>query len=213
MRRITCYNGVIVGGVPGRRSALGGEELRVALLDAAGRLLTAEGPHALSTRRLADAVGTSTQAIYTLFGGKDGLVRAMYREGFVRLMAQMEAAGTSADPLADLFKLGLAYRAAALASPHLYDVMMARPVAEFVPSEDDRVTGRATLDALADAVRRTIDAGAVRGDVDAIALHLWIATHGFVSLELAGYLDVAPDEVDDAYRTLLVHALTPFLVT
>ena len=68
-----------------RRGEAHGDTLRVALLDAAGALLHAEGPQALTTRRLADAVGTSTQAIYTLFGGKEGIVRAMYREGFDRL--------------------------------------------------------------------------------------------------------------------------------
>ena len=68
-----------------RRGEAHGDTLRVAMLDAAGALLHSEGPQALTTRRLADAVGTSTQAIYTLFGGKEGIVRAMYREGFDRL--------------------------------------------------------------------------------------------------------------------------------
>src|SRR5258708_36328591 len=64
-----------------RRGEAHGDALRVAMLDAAGALLHSEGPQALTTRRLADAVGTSTQAIYTLFGGEEGIVRAMYLEG------------------------------------------------------------------------------------------------------------------------------------
>ena len=81
-----------------RKGEAHGDTLRVALLDAAGALLHAEGPQALTTRRLADAVGTSTQAIYTLFGGKEGIVRAMYREGFDRLeqcLADVPASNTS----------------------------------------------------------------------------------------------------------------------
>src|SRR5471032_1987344 len=119
-----------------RRGEAHGDALRVAMLDAAGALLHSEGPQALTTRRLADAVGTSTQAIYTLFGGKEGIVRAMYREGFDRL-EQCLADVPDADAPAYLLGLGRAYRTAALRSPHYYDVMFGRPVPEFEPSADD----------------------------------------------------------------------------
>ncbi len=197
--------------MPTRKSQLTGDELRGALLDAAGRLLHGEGPHALSTRRLADEVGTSTQALYTLFGGKDGVVRAMYREGFARLAARMRAVARTDDPLVDLHQLGLAYRAAAHASPHLYDVMFGRPVAEFRPTPDDRDFAATTQHVLADAVRRVAEFGLLHGDPDSIALHLWVCVHGFVSLELADYLWVEPRVRDERYDELLVASLAPFL--
>jgi len=197
--------------MPARKTKITGDDLRVALLDAAGHLLRAEGPHALSTRRLAAAVGTSTQAIYTLFGGKDGIVRAMYREGFARLDAHMRAVAQTDDPLLDLYYLGLAYREAAHASPHLYDVMFGRPVAEFECDDDDRAAARVTHEALRTAVVRAIDRGWVHGDSHRIAVHLWVTTHGFISLELAGYLDVAADDRDGLYHELLVASLAPFL--
>jgi AcrR family transcriptional regulator len=202
--------------MPARKSTLQGDDLRLALLDAAGRLLHDEGPHALSTRRLADAVGTSTQAIYTLFGAKDGVVRAMYREGFARLLASMRAAQSASveadgDALDALYRLGVAYRAAALASPYLYDVMFATPVPEFVCDDDDRLVAHQTLLVLVDAVQRAIDAGMVAGPADLVARHLWICTHGFVSLELAGYLGVETAHADEAYGGELIAALDPFL--
>ncbi len=198
--------------MPPRKSQLTGEPLRVALLDAAGHLLRAEGPHALSTRRLAAAVGTSTQSIYTLFGAKDGVVRAMYREGFARLAARMRAVAQTDDPLLDLYNLGLAYRDAALASPHLYDVMFGRPVAEFECDDDDRVIARVTHESLRDGIARGVEAGWIVGDPDRIAIHLWVTSHGFVSLELAGYLDGDAQEREDAHHELLVASLAPFLV-
>ena len=139
--------------MPARKSTLSADALRDALLDAAGRLLTDEGPHALSTRRLTEAVGTSTQSIYTLFGGKEGLIRAMYREGFTRLSARMLDVPTTDDVLADLRGLGYAYRAAAHAGPHFYAVMFGHPVAEFTPDADDRLYALATHQLLADAVQ------------------------------------------------------------
>jgi AcrR family transcriptional regulator len=199
--------------LPVRKSALTGEALRIALIDAASALLHEEGPHALATRRLADLVGTSTQSIYTLFGGKPGVLRAVYREGFDRLATHMRTVPTTDDPRRDLRRLGDAYRASAKASPHLYSVMFERPVAEFECTDDDIAHSLSTLHALADGVQRVIDAGGLVDGAVAfdIAVDLWIAAHGFVSLELSGRLFDAPDALDERYAALLSRALTPFL--
>jgi hypothetical protein len=61
--------------------------------------------------------------VFTLFGDEQGLLRAMHREGFRRLGAALRAVPLTADPVADLTGLGLAYRQAALAGPHLYGLM------------------------------------------------------------------------------------------
>ncbi len=200
--------------MPVRKSVLSGDDLRIALLDAASALLHDEGPHALSTRRLAELVGTSTQSIYTFFGGKQGLMRAMYREGFDRLAQHMRAVPVTDDASVDLRRLGDAYRASAKASPHLYSVMFERPVAEFECSDDDIEHALSTLQALADGVQRAIDAGVVAGaDAFDVAVNLWVAAHGFVSLELSGHLIATPDELDARYNAVLDHALMPYVTT
>src|SRR5712671_5482773 len=105
-------------GMPRTRKAAPGVDVRLALLDAAGELLVTEGADGITTRRLAAMAGTTTQAIYTEFGGKEGIARAMYREGFARLEARMRAVPKTADPLYDLFLQGRVYREAALDSPY-----------------------------------------------------------------------------------------------
>lgn len=199
--------------MPIRKSALTGDALRVALLDAAGALLQSDGPHALSTRRMAELVGTSTQSIYTLFGGKQGLMRAVYFEGFDRLARHMLDVPITDDPLADLQGLGAAYRASAKASPHLYSVMFERPVAEFECSPDDLAHSLSTLESLADGVQRAIDAGVLVGGLVAfdVAIHVWVAAHGFVSLELSGHLLDTPTKLDERYDAMLRNSLMPFL--
>src|SRR5436305_84188 len=103
-----------------------------------------DGAAALTLRRLAAASGTSTMAVYTLYGDKPGLLRAMYRAGFERLGAALRAASaTSDDPLEALLALGHAYRDTALANPHLYDLMFGAAVPGFVPDEP----GQAAADA------------------------------------------------------------------
>src|SRR2546421_12175252 len=85
------------------------ENLRPALIEAAARLIAAEGARGLTLRRVADAVGTSTMAIYTHFGGMPELRHAVRREGFSRLAAEMAAMERSEDAVADLGPLGLAH--------------------------------------------------------------------------------------------------------
>jgi AcrR family transcriptional regulator len=196
---------------PRARKAPPGVDVRVALLDAAGELLHREGPGALTTRRLALEAGTTTQSIYTLFGGKEGVVRAMFREGYARLEARIRRVRVTDDPLADLRESGRAYRAAALASPHYYDVMFGRPVPEFTPDADDLAASAATRALLERSVQRCIDAGLLVDGTraDHLARWLWAAVHGLVSLELAGYLDLGPKRgaspVYDDYLAASLH--------
>lgn len=172
-------------------------ELRANLIEAAAHLLAEEGPKALSTRRLAAVVGTSTMAVYTHFGGMDDLVRAMVHEGFRRLNLRMSDVEDTEDPVADVAALGAAYRANALEHRHLYSVMFGgSSLGGFALTDDDRQHGRYTLEILVGAVKRCMAARRFRaGDAELVANQMWIALHGLVTLELGGYL-VAPYDPD-----------------
>jgi AcrR family transcriptional regulator len=178
-------------------------DVRVALLDAAGQLLLAEGADGMTTRRMASMAGTTTQAIYTEFGGKEGIARAMYREGFARLEARMRAVEKTADPFFDLLQQGRVYRESALSDPHFYDVMFGRPIPQFSPDDDDLAISRIAHDLLAADIERVIATGALvpEARADDIAQWLWTVVHGVVSLELTGAIEVDA-ETYDAYLGL-----------
>jgi AcrR family transcriptional regulator len=162
---------------------------RAALLAAAGRIVAEEGPGALSLRRLSRAVDASTQVIYTLFGAKDGLIRAMHREGFATLDRRLGAVAPDDDPAVHLRALMLAYRESALAQPHLYDVMFACPFPEFVPSDEDQELALGTLERLRATLNDHVRAGALAGhDPEQLTLQIWAMVHGLASLELQGAL-------------------------
>lgn len=164
--------------------------VREALLTEAGRVVASDGYAALSVRALADSIGTSTTAIYSLFGGKEGLLGALYARAFEGFGAAQRAVGDSGDPIADLVALGLAYRDWARANPNLFRVMFSGAV----PTEAKECTEAAmrTIQPLVETVGRAVARGDLAGDIATIVTALWSAVHGFVTLELTGLLP-APD--------------------
>lgn len=180
------------------------EPLRDRIVEVAARLLVEDGPHALSVRRVAQDAGTSTQGIYTEFGGKAGLVEALYREGWRRLRTALERVPTAEDAVEQVVRLGEAYRRCARENPHFYALMVGEPIPDFAPSEAVRRSARSSMRILLDAVRAALDARSRRGDPERIAHLLWASGHGLVDLRLHG-LARAGDE-DDRARTL-THAI------
>ena len=80
--------------------------------------------------------------------------------------------------------------------------------------DDELGEGRYTFDMLVAATRRCMDAGVFRpGDPEAVAGQLWSAVHGFVMLELAGYLaaDREPDAVDEVLNPMLTGIISALL--
>lgn len=162
--------------------------LRSDLLRHAIDLLERDGPPAIRARDVAAAAGTSAAALYELFGNKAGLVRAMFLEGFHRLHGRLAAVPVTPDPRADLLALLDASRAFAIEHPMLFEVMFARPFAEFDPSRDDSTVAAALYDLVLQRVGRWLDAeGSPLDRVD--AAHALAATdRGLIADELAGVL-------------------------
>jgi AcrR family transcriptional regulator len=161
--------------------------LREQTLDAAARLLAASGPDALTVRRIATEAGCSTRAIYHYFDGKDGVVDALYREGFARLNAALAAVPQTIDSLADLRGFSLAYRAVALRHPAYYEVMFRRPVRGYRPSPEGKALAASTYQLFIRAVQRCLADGTVDpGGLDAAeyAHVLWATAHGIIMLQL-----------------------------
>ncbi len=204
---VICHNNVIVAAMP----PVNGPELTVRLVDEAARLLGEHGPAGLSLRRLAANAGVSTMPVYTLFGDKQGLLAAMHREGFRRLGAALQAVEQTEEPLRDVISLGVAYRRAALESPHLYGLMFGRIAGEFSPGPEDRAAADLTYQPLVDGVTRCQRAGVfTEGDPERVALHLWAVSHGMVNLELNDQLPPERDP-EELYLEALGYAGLPFL--
>ena len=182
--------------VTGRRPGPAADpEQRSELLAAASRLLASEGPEALTVRRIAAEAGCSTMGVYSRFGGKDGIVEALFVEGFQGLAAAMDAVPSTDDVMADLLACGVAYRRFALAHPTSYTVMFERAVPGYEPSEAAGTIALGTFERLVRRVERAVAAGCLEdGDTIETTMRVWALSHGWVSLEIHGMLKTAADE-------------------
>lgn len=190
----------------------GQDAVRTTILDRSIDLLVSEGPAALTMRRIATDIGSSTKVLYTMFGGKEGLIDALYREGFARLRRAQEAVPRAADPLSHLTRLGQAYRAHALAEPAYYRVMFEQPVPGFRPSPEALAVAEGAFETSAAAVGACMEAGVFRpGDARELSKLLWAASHGAVSLEIGGHF--APEEAGPRYDALMAAVGRAFLAT
>ena len=191
--------------------------LRQGMLDAATRLLTEEGPAALTVRRVADAVNCSTTLLYSLFGGKAGLANELYLEGFARLKAEFAAASAQSskkksdqDGLAPLLLHARVYHQYARRNPSYYMVMFGDAIAGFVPPVESRKQAWESLAVLIDTFDACMKNGTLPpSNPTAAARLLWAAMHGAVSLELKGYYlkTERADELFDAAVNAVLRSL------
>lgn len=138
---------------------------------AARAVLEEEGAAALSMRRVAERLGMRAPSLYKHVAGKEEIEAELISDGFEESAAAFEEACAGAHD--HLATLAAAYRAFALAHPHLYRLMTERPLPRALlrPGVEER------------AARPVIDAAG--GDVD-LARAAWAFAHGMVMLELNG---------------------------
>src|SRR5258708_2604251 len=100
------------------------QELRQAILAAAGELFLEQGYERFSLRKVAERVGYSPTTIYLYFRDKDDLLFTVVDEGFARFGQQLAAAAESQeDPWERIIALGRAYVTFALQNPVYYQLM------------------------------------------------------------------------------------------
>lgn len=158
----------------------------------ARRLLEEEGVAALTMRRLAERLGIRAPSLYKHLPDKAALEAAIITTGFQEAAEAFEAAvDGSTDPLPTL---AAAYRAFALAHPHLYRLMTNGPLPrEHLPAGLEDRTAAPVLRVTGDQAR---------------ARALWAFAHGMVMLELDHRFP--PDaDLDAAWRA----GLTAFQAT
>lgn len=170
-----------------------GDATARALLDAAERIVQDDGLAALSVRRAAAATGTSTRAVYSIFGSKDGLVAALAASGFDGLGADVAALPVTDDPVTDAVRAGAeCFRRFTLGHPALFRIAFAREaVAPDVVVRYDAARRRALAQLTARLERVCEQRGLATSAIEA-ALPFHAMCEGLASLELRDALGPDP---------------------
>lgn len=159
---------------------------REEILVVAEALLEAEGPAALTMRRLATEMGIKAPSLYKHVANKDAIEAGLQE----RALIDMANALAPAEGLVEITRL---YRQWALAHPGLYELATRRPL------HRDEIAPGVEAAAAAQIV-------AAAGGEEHRARALWALAHGLIDLELAGRFP--PDaDLDRTWEA----ALAPFL--
>lgn len=181
-----------------------GHARRAEILEAAERIFVEHGYEGATIRKIAEAVGLSSTALYMHFADKGEILHEICRQAFETLIARnREQLAESLAPeaklrlmLEDYVRFGFeqpnAYRLIYLTRPQEADA--ARTAAEEIGGELYRAFEAVVAEAGA--------AGRLRGEVRPTAQALWAGTHGVVSLMITKpYFDWV--EAETLIRTLL----------
>jgi len=185
------------------RAKLRTPALRDRVLDVAVATLAEHGIGGFTARRIAEGARTSVPAVYELFGDKSGLVREVFFAGFRTLDARFSELAETDDPRADLEAVATTFRTFVQQNPLLFEVMFARPFADFDPGPDERRAGGSVREVVVGRVRRCIDAGLIVGDATDVAHALVALVQGLAAQEVAGWLGSTPASVERRWTLAL----------
>jgi AcrR family transcriptional regulator len=189
------------------------ERTAAALLAAAERAVEEGGPQALSVRGLANEVGTTTRAVYSLFGSKDGLVAALGVNAFDFLRDGLGALPQTGDPAADLVETGLVFRRLAIERPALYSIGVQRELPDMPTWEAVCDAADAAFAVLLRHVERLGEAGLLGGQsVIEATLEFHALCEGLATLELRGTRG-GPFDAERIWRSGLASLIAGWAVT
>jgi AcrR family transcriptional regulator len=172
------------------RPKLHDEDTARALLAAAERAVEDGGLDTLSLRAVADEARTTTRAVYSLFGSKDGLIAALGARTFGMLAEGLNDIPVTRNPRRDLVEAALMFRRFAVDHPALFALGIQRTVAPATVWQRFRPHAADAFAQLTERMARLERAGLLRGRSPRRAAGQFHALcEGLAALELRGVID------------------------
>jgi len=167
-------------------------EIRQDLVDAASQLLRGKRVDDFSTTKVAEDADTSRQMIYTLFGGKSELIKAVYQYTVDGLSEELSEVDED-DPIDQFYQLGVRYRDFMTENAALFDRMLSLEATQNYTAPEPLVTRTVAHEHFDAVLEDCIEAGILQEDTDVEKLTdiLWAGVNGIIRLQLIGYY---PDE-------------------
>ncbi len=172
----------------GKANASGkdGGKTRDRILDAASELFLTGGVAALSVRAISKHAGLSTIGIYSHFNGKQGVLDALYIDGFNMVYEAMDVADKSKVTESDVLETCDKYLKMAYQNEAHYRLIFGESDASYQPSENAREAADRAFKKLVVNAENYISAQGLQIDKLQAALDLWAVMHGYVSISHHG---------------------------
>lgn len=172
--------------------------------------MESEGISALSVRSVARTAGTTTRAVYSLFGSKQGLQVALAERAFEILTEGLDALSRDDDPVVDLVNAGAGvFRGLVTDHPWLYRLAFQRIAPDLSLPSSFEIVRWESFARVEARVERIEDAGRLGGrDVRQAAAEFVVVCEGLANAELRGgtFRQLPPGQAEtawaDAFRAM-----------
>lgn len=176
------------------------------ILDAASELFLESGVKGLSARAVAKKAGLSTIGIYSHFNGMQGLLDALFIEGFEKVKEAMDVSIDDLGLKAAIIQATQNYMLFAEKFDAHYRLMFGTNNG-YEPSEEARQVGAQAFAKLTKLVSSVLPDDAPLTEKQNVAMQVWAMTHGYVSLHqhsISGMMDMSNWQ-ENAVDAVLLH--------
>jgi AcrR family transcriptional regulator len=188
------------------------ERTAAALLAAGERAVADGGLEALSVRGVAADAATTTRAVYSLFGSRDGLIVALGAHTYDLLRTALERLPLTAEPGADMVEAGLMFRRFALEHPALFSIGVQRALPNSGLWPQFRAAANAALAVLSRRVARLQKRGLLgERTVRDATIQFHSLCEGLAAVELRDTLPLG--EAERIWREALTALVAGFAIT
>jgi AcrR family transcriptional regulator len=156
---------------------------RTKILNAASYLFLEGGIGALSVRAIAKRAGLSTIGIYSYFDGKQGILDALYVEGFERVAQAMDVSTLDVSPHEKVMQAAQAYLTVADKFGAHYHLIFGELSVGYQPSEKAKLVAEQAFGKLIDLAALFLPQDASLLSKQKQALEIWAIVHGYVGLK------------------------------
>ena len=157
-------------------------DARTKILNAASELFLEGGGDALSVRAISKRAGLSTIGIYSHFQGKQGILDALYIEGFNLVREAMDVIPEGKANKEQVLEACLGYLNVGEQHEAHYRLIFGESDAGYQPSEEAVAARDSAFSKLVRVAGSYLPDGATIEERRQIALDIWAIVHGYVSI-------------------------------
>ena len=179
-------------------------ESKAKILTAASELFAESGANGLSVRGISKRAGLSTIGIYNHFNGKQGILDALYIEGFQMVMAAIDIDDQTLTPRDAVIQGISNYIDLAAKNRGHYQLIFGRGDPSYTPSSAAIAVGEDAFGRLTILVGKALPHHLSSRKRREAALQLWALSHGYISLQDHEATELIPNT---AWRDLIMNAV------